>query len=240
MKVYIYGRNPVIEALKQDFHPVKRIYISRKRRGSIEEIEFLACKKGVPVQETSESTLSGMASTGKHQGVVADVEFVYRELEELENARVIVVLDHIQDPHNLGAIVRTAAALGADGVVIPKDRAVHVTPAVVKVSEGNVFKIPVVMVVNISRTLEGLKERGFWVYGADMRGKSVLETRFVVPSVIVFGNEGRGLSRLVKEKCDELVSIPMKKRVESLNVSVSAGILMFEVLNPRNLFENSL
>lgn len=224
--MYIYGRNSVLEALSQDKHPVKRLFISKKR--GEEKIVRLALNRGIKILEVPDKVLRDLVGNQNHQGFVADVDFIYEPLDSLFELPVVLALDHIQDPHNLGALARSAAAFGVRGFVVPKDRAVHVTPAVVKVSEGNVFKISISVVTNLRMAIEEFKERDFWIYGSDMEGKALWDVSFPERVVLVLGSEGKGLSRLIRETCDEFISIPMEPGVESLNVSVSGAVFMYE------------
>jgi len=234
----VYGRRILEEALKSGIR-IKKVFFAKLERYEksflelVEEVE----RRGIKYHFAEKEKLTSMVGKG-HQGVVMDIEdFKYSDLEEVlnEKAPFFVLLDHIQDPHNLGAIIRSAAGAGATGVIIPKDRSVKVTPAVVKVSAGTVFKIPIVLVTNLARTIEALKERDVWVYAVDMDGKPYYEEDLTGPVGVVFGNEGKGLGKLVKDKCDGVIGIPMENSVESLNVSVSAGIILFEIRRQRRL-----
>ncbi len=235
----VYGRRILEEILKNDI-PVRRVFFAELEnpdvafRKLIEEVE----KRGIPYRFVSKRKADNLVGGEKSQGVVVDLkEFVYRSLENALNSSgsepFVVLLDRIQDPHNLGAIVRTAVGAGVDFVVIPKDRSVKVTPAVVKVSAGTVFRIPIVLVTNLTRAVEKLKKEGMWIYAATSGGKPYYESDLRGPVGIVFGNEGRGIRRLVLEKCDGIISIPMEKGIDSLNVSVSAGIILYEVYRQR-------
>jgi 23S rRNA (guanosine2251-2'-O)-methyltransferase len=237
----IYGINPVMEALRGK----RRVFelFARKEGGKrLEEVISLATAQGVPVRFREKNDLARISATEHHQGVVLRVEeFAYADLRDLlslcresDHPGLILVLDGIQDPHNLGALIRSAACAGAHGVVIPKDRAVAVTPAAEKASAGSAGRIPVARVSNIAQALEELKKEGFWVYGAaGEAGVSVFRQAFPGPTVFVVGNEGEGLRRLVREKCDLLVSIPMAPGANSLNASVSGAILLFETVRQR-------
>jgi len=223
----VYGRNVLEEVLKSH-HPVKMVYLRKdeKDRPSqlIEKLKKLNCQfTFVPDKKLAE-----LCGEAKNQGVVVDLEFRYADESEIKGD-LVVLLDHINDPHNLGAIARTALAAGAGAIVIPKDRSVGVTPSAVKVSAGTLLRIPVVKVTNLPRTIDDLKEKGYWVYGADMEGTSIYEEDFRPPVALVLGSEGEGLSRLVKQKCDQLIAVPMYDDIDSLNVSVSAGIILFEM-----------
>ncbi len=230
----VYGRNVLDEVLRAKY-PVKRIYLKAENRTQeISRIEKNIREYGYPFSYVSKKRLAELCGEEKNQGVAIDLSFSYSDLDEI-NAKLVVLLDHIIDPHNLGAIIRTSTAAGAGAVVITTNRSAQITPAVVRVSAGTVFRIPIVRVTNLSRSIDRLKSLGYWIYGADTRGKNVFESSFISPTAVVFGNEGKGLSRLVKEKCDELISIPMKSGVDSLNVSVSSGIILFEVCRKTTL-----
>lgn len=223
----VYGKS-VLEEVLRTRYPVKMIYLREDKKNKPSELIERLKKSNYPFTFVSGAKLAKLCGEEKNQGIVIDLEFEYAEESEIQGD-LVVLLDHITDPHNFGAIARSAVAAGASAIVIPKDRSVKVTPAVVKVSAGTILRIPVVIVTNLARTIEALKERGYWVYGADMAGTSVYEEKFEPPVAVVFGNEGEGLSRLVKEKCDQLIAVPMYSDIDSLNVSVSAGIIMFEI-----------
>jgi len=234
----VYGRRILEEAIRSGVK-IKRVFFAKLERYEksfldlVEEVE----RRGIRYDFVEKEKLTSMVGKG-HQGIVIDIEdFRYSGLEEVLNVKepFLVLLDHIQDPHNLGAIIRSAAGAGANGVIIPKDRAVKVTPAVVKVSAGTVFKIPVVLVTNLARTIEILKEKNVWVYAVDMDGKPYYEEDLTGPIGVVLGSEGKGLGKLVKERCDGVIGIPMENSVESLNVSVSAGIILFEIRRQRRM-----
>ncbi|GIW47290.1 MAG: 23S rRNA (guanosine(2251)-2'-O)-methyltransferase RlmB [Deltaproteobacteria bacterium] len=240
----IFGRNPVKEALVKDSSKVEEVYISEEAKGEkISEIVRLARERNIKVSFLSSKAIFRIAATSNHQGVAAKIsEFNYSSVEEIvERARIkgdkllAVVLDHIEDPQNLGAIVRTVNVLGAHGVIIPKDRATGVTPAVVKASAGATSFVPIARVVNLVRVIRELKERGVWIVGADPLASRVLfeEKLGGLDLVLVIGSEGKGLHRLVKEECDFLVSIPCVGEVSSLNASVAAGILIYEIIRQR-------
>jgi len=234
----VYGRRILEEALKSGIR-IKKVFfakLERYEKGFLELVEEVE-RRGIKYHFAEKEKLTSMVGKG-HQGVVMDIEdFKYSDLEEVLNVKepFFVLLDHIQDPHNLGAIIRSAAGAGATGVIIPKDRSAKVTPAVVKVSAGTVFKIPIVLVTNLARTIEALKERDVWVYAVDMDGKPYYEEDLTGPVGVVFGSEGKGLGKLVKDRCDGVIGIPMENSVESLNVSVSAGIILFEIRRQRRL-----
>ncbi|MDP4152172.1 MAG: 23S rRNA (guanosine(2251)-2'-O)-methyltransferase RlmB [Bacillota bacterium] len=240
----IAGRNPVLEALKSK-RPPEKIFVARgEREGSIVRIISLARELKIPVQEADRVKLDHLAGISAHQGVVAyiqqkeyvEVKDILESAKEKGESPFVVIADEITDPHNLGAIIRTAEAAGAHGVIISKNRSTGITAAVVKASAGAVIHMPVAKVSNIAETIESLKKEGLWIYGADAEGTSNLfETNLSGSVGIVVGSEGEGLGRLVKERCDFLLSIPMAGKVNSLNASVAAGILMYEVVRQKNI-----
>jgi 23S rRNA (guanosine2251-2'-O)-methyltransferase len=225
------GIHAVLEALRAS-KPLSRIAIAKGVGGRrIQEIIDLARERSVPVRFDPREALDRLAGTEAHQGVVAiGANERVVELEDVvEGARLLVVLDGVEDPHNLGAIVRTAHAAGAAAVVIPGRRAAGLTETVSKAAAGALEHLPVARVVNISQTLESLKRRGFWIYGLDERGQETYDTTdYAQPTVFVLGAEGKGLHELVRKHCDVLVRIPLAGRIASLNVSVAAGIVLFE------------
>ncbi|KUK01944.1 MAG: RNA methyltransferase, TrmH family, group 3 [Thermotoga sp. 50_1627] len=223
----VYGRNVLEEVLKSH-HPVRKVYLRADESSKLSSLVEKLKKANFPFTFVPRRKLAELCGEEKNQGVVIDLEFKYADEAEIKGD-LVVLLDHINDPHNLGAITRTAVAAGAGAIVIPKDRSVDVTPSAVKVSAGALLRIPVVKVTNLPRTIDNLKKKGYWIYGADMKGTSVYEEDFQPPVALVFGNEGEGLSRLVKQKCDQLIAVPMYSDIDSLNVSVSAGIIMFEI-----------
>ncbi|MDF2503721.1 MAG: rRNA methylase, putative, group 3 [Clostridium sp.] len=238
----IEGRNAVIEALKSD-RTVEQILVSKgDSEGSINVIYALAKEKRIVIKEVDRKKLDQMSDTGVHQGVIAIVTpYKYFEVEDiLDYAKskgekpFIIILDEIEDPHNLGSIIRTAEICGAHGIVIPKRRNVGITPIVYKSSAGAVEYMKIAKVTNINLTIDMLKKKDVWIYGADMDGKNYcFENDFSGAVGLVIGSEGRGISKLTKEKCDGLVKIPMCGRITSLNASVAAGIIMYEVLKQK-------
>jgi 23S rRNA (guanosine2251-2'-O)-methyltransferase len=225
------GVHPVLEALRAR-HPLDRVLIARGAAGPrLQEIVDLCRELSIPVRFEPRDALDRVAGTAAHQGVVAlGASGRTADLESLlEGARLVVVCDGVEDPHNLGAIVRTAHAAGADALAIPERRAVGLTEVVAKAAAGALEHLPVARVANVSRTLESLKKRGFWIYGLDERGPQDYDrVEFGLPTAIVLGGEGRGLHEMVKRHCDVLVRIPLAGRISSLNVSVAAGIVLFE------------
>lgn len=238
----LVGRNAVTEALKSG-RGINKLWIaSGDREGSVAEIAALAKERGIVVQYVERAKIEALAGGHRHQGVLAYVAPVpYAELddilkaaEEKGEAPFLVLLDELEDPHNLGALLRTADATGVHGILIPKRRSVSLNATVAKTSAGAVEYVPVARIGNIAQTLKKLKEKGFWVAGADMNGeKAYYEADLTGPLVLVVGSEGRGMSRLTKEACDFIVSMPMVGRINSLNASVAGSILMYESMRQR-------
>jgi len=236
----IYGINPVLEALRAERQILNKIFIAEGRRGSaLRALRQLAREKGIPIQVRPKEALSKLAGTNYHQGVVGlRSEFTYTSLEDLRRIihsssrhTPILVLDGIEDPQNLGSLIRTAEACGVQAVIIPKDRAVGVTPAVVKASAGAAAHLPVVRVTNLASALDELKKEGLWIVGADARGeKNLYEMKFDMNVGLVVGSEGKGIRPLALKKCDYTVSIPMKGKVSSLNAAIAGAIILFEIL----------
>jgi 23S rRNA (guanosine2251-2'-O)-methyltransferase len=225
------GVHSVLEALRAG-HSLERVLIARGAAGPrLQEIIDLCRSASVAVRFEPRGSLDRLAGKVSHQGVVAlGAVHRYAALEDVaEEAKLLVVLDGVEDPHNLGAVIRTAHAAGAGAVVIPERRAAGLTEVVAKAAAGALEHLPVVRVGNINRALEALKQRGFWIYGLDERGEQPHDqTDYASPAVLVLGGEGQGLHRQVKERCDFLVRIPMAGRIASLNVSVAAGVVLFE------------
>lgn len=237
----IEGRNAVIEAFRSGKTIDKVFILDGCQDGPIQTVKREAKKSGAIVRFVDKTRLDQMSATKKHQGVIAyAAAYEYSEMDEIFEAAsaknepaFIVLLDGIEDPHNLGAIIRTANLAGAHGVVIPKDNAVGLTATVIKASAGAINYTPVVKVTNLARTIEELKEKGLWFVCADMGGTTMYDLDLKGPIGLVIGSEGSGASRLVKEKCDFIASIPMKGNIDSLNASVAAGILSYEIVRQR-------
>lgn len=238
---YIEGRNPVIEAFRAG-HPIDKLYIlDGCSDGPIMTIKREAKKHDTFIKYVSKDRLDQMSKTGMHQGVIAyAAAYEYSELEDIfelaaskNEAPFIYILDNIEDPHNLGAIIRTANLSGAHGVIIPKNRAVGLTSTVARTSAGAINFTPVVRVTNISKTIEDLKAKGMWFVCADMDGEVMYNLNLTGSIGLVIGNEGSGVSRLVKENCDYVAKIPMKGDIDSLNASVAAGVMGFEIVRQR-------
>lgn len=237
----IEGRNPIIEALRGD-RAIDKIMISNSsKEGSIKKIIGMAKEKNIVIQYVDKHKLDEISTSHSHQGVIAVVsDYKYYELEELlaiANKKgedpFFIILDEITDPHNLGTIIRTADAVGAHGVIIPKRRSVHITSVVAKASAGAVEYVPVCKVTNIVNTIKQLKKEGLWIAAADMDGEVFYEQNLTGPLALVIGSEGFGVSRLVKQNCDFVVKMPMIGNVSSLNASVAGGILLYEIFRQR-------
>lgn len=238
----IYGMNPVSEALRGTRRAFELFVAGTATDRRLEKLLKLAAEKGIPVRKREKADLSRLCGTEHHQGVALRVEgFTYAELEDvLERCRaseekgLLLVLDGVQDPHNLGAIIRSAACAGAQGVIIPKDRAARITPTVEKASAGAVETVAVAQVTNVAQTLEELKKAGFWIFGAaDSAPGNLYALELTGDVVLVIGSEGEGIRPLVRKTCDGLFSIPMRGGVSSLNASVAAGIALFEAVRQR-------
>ena len=241
-KEFIIGRNPVLEAIKAN-REINKIWVGEgATKGSIQQIVGLAKEANIIIQFVPKKKLDQLAE-GNHQGVIASVAaYDYAEMDDLfakaeksGTQPFFLILDELEDPHNLGSIMRTADAIGAHGIIIPKRRSVGLTATVAKASTGAIEHIPVVRVTNLARTVDELKDRGLWIFGTDAKGK--LDYRQMdgsLPLGLIIGSEGKGMSRLLKEKCDFLLSLPMVGKVTSLNASVAASLLMYEVFRKRN------
>ena len=238
---YIEGRNAVLEAYRSGKTIDKLYVLDGCQDGPVKTITREARKHDSIINYGSKERLDQMSSTGKHQGVIAvsaayeyaEVEDILRLAEEKGEAPFVFILDGIEDPHNLGAIIRTANLAGAHGVIIPKRRAVGLTPTVAKTSAGAINYTPVAKVTNITNTIKDLKEKGMWFVCADMGGTTMYDLNLTGPIGLVIGNEGDGVSKLVKENCDMIASIPMKGDIDSLNASVAAGVMAYEIVRQR-------
>ena len=239
----VEGRNAVLEAFRSGRVVDKLFVLERCEDGPVRTILREAKKHDTMVRFVKKERLDQMSETGKHQGVIAvTAAYDYAEVEDILNkarekgeAPFVVILDNIEDPHNLGAIIRTANLAGAHGVIIPKNRAVGLTATVARTSAGALNYTPVARVTNIARTIEELKKEGLWFVCADMGGTSMYQLDLKGPMGLVIGNEGEGVSRVVKEKCDFVASIPMKGDIDTLNASVAAGVLAYEIVRQRLL-----
>ena len=238
----IAGRNAIAEALRAG-RAIDSLYVQRgERSGALQALVKKAKEAGAAIKEADPKKLDYLCGGANHQGVVAvaavkeyaTVEDLFRRAQEKDEPPFFIVCDELEDPHNLGAILRTAECAGAHGVIIPKRRSVGLTYAVGKASAGAVEYLPVARVGNLPSLLEELKARGLWIYAADMDGSPWCQTDFTGPTALVIGSEGRGVGRLVKEKADFVVSLPLKGNINSLNASVAAGILCYEVARQRS------
>ena len=238
----IIGRNAVMEALKSK-KTIEALYITNgPREGSINAIINLAKENRIVLKEVDKKKLDSMSDGAVHQGVIARITpYKYFEVKDiLDEAKkkgedpFIIILDELEDPHNLGSIIRTAETCGVHGIIIPKRRNVGVTPTVYKSSVGAVEHVKIAKVTNINNTIDDLKSEGVWIYGADIEGQEYsYEVDFSGPCALIIGSEGRGISKLTLKKCDKLVKIPMIGKINSLNASVAGGIMMYEVLKGR-------
>ena len=237
----IEGRNAVIEAFRSGKTVDKLYILDGCQDGPVMTIKREAKKHDTLVKYVTKERLDQMSQTGKHQGVIAviaaydyaEVDDILQKAREKGEAPFIFLLDNIEDPHNLGAIIRTANLAGAHGVIIPKNRAVGLTATVARTSAGALNYTPVAKVTNLAKTIEELKKEGMWFVCADMGGTSMYQLDLKGPMGLVIGNEGDGVSRLVREKCDFIASIPMKGDIDSLNASVAAGVLAYEIVRQR-------
>ena len=238
----IIGRNAVMEVLKSD-RTIESVYIANgNMEGSIKAIINIAREKGLVLKEVDRKKLDAMSGGTNHQGVIAQVTpYKYCEIADMLNLAkkkgqdpFIVILDEIEDPHNLGSIIRTAELCGVHGIIIPKRRNVGITSTVYKCSVGAIEHMKIAKVTNINSAIDELKKEGLWIYGADIAGDEYsYEVNFGGPCAMVIGSEGRGISKLTLKKCDKLVKIPMVGRINSLNASVAGGIMMYEILKGR-------
>ena len=240
---FVFGRHAVVEAL-QTPDRVNRVFIQEGTSGrDAAKVIDLAREKGIQVQTVPKTKIEDLVGNAVHQGLVAsiaayeyaDLEDVFQKAEEKGEDPFIVILDGVEDPHNLGSILRTADATGVHGIIIPKRRSASLTATVAKASTGAIEHVPVVRVTNLTQTIEQLKARGIWVFGTDMNGTDYRKWNTKGPLAIVMGNEGKGVSRIVKESVDEMVTIPMVGHVQSLNASVASALMMYEVFRNRSL-----
>ncbi len=235
MAQYVYGKN-VVRQMLNDHAEIKTIWMAADDR----EISSMAQQNHIAVKKTDRKTLTRMTGTDRHQGIAALVEdYKLYSVDEMISSvpqgqyGLIIMLDELEDPHNLGAVLRTADAVGATGVIFKKTHAVGLTPTVAKVSAGAIDTVKCAAVTNLSRTLDDLKKKGYWAVGADMDGQDYRTLNYDFNTVLIIGNEGKGISRLLSEKCDYIVSLPMAGKISSLNASVSAGILMYSIYDKR-------
>ncbi|MGR9087672.1 MAG: 23S rRNA (guanosine(2251)-2'-O)-methyltransferase RlmB [Gammaproteobacteria bacterium] len=244
MKIHkLYGLHAVQAALQSSPDKIGRVWIDPHRQDKrLSQILAELSRLGLEPEKSDRKRLDRLADGGPHQGIVIEVEIpgelsehdLKDRLQRLSGTALFLVLDNVQDPHNLGACLRTADATGVDGVILTRDKAAGITPAVCKVASGAAETVPVYQVTNLSRTLRWLKEQGLWVIGAaGEMAQSAYEADLTVPMALVIGAEGKGMRRLTREQCDILVSLPMRGRVESLNLSVATGVLLYEALRQR-------
>lgn len=238
----IEGRNAILEVLKSG-RDIEKIYVQKGiTEGTIRKIVAMAVDKGFVVQEILKQKMDEISQTKNHQGIIAivsaheyvEIKDILKKAEEKGEEPFVIILDEITDPHNLGAVLRTADAAGAHGVIIPKRRAVGLTATVGRTSAGAIEYVPVAKVTNLGAAIEELKKAGLWIACADMDGENFYSSNLRGPIGLVIGSEGMGVGRLIKEKCDFTVSIPMYGEISSLNASVAAGLLMYEVVRQRN------
>jgi len=242
----VYGINPIRVLLDQQAPPLQKIIIASGRSDAVvKAIADAAREKNIPVEWRPRPFLDELTGRQDHQGIVAlRRAFAYADLGEIIRNRnphsrydLILILDSIVDPQNLGSIIRSAHCLGANGVVIPADRAASVTPSVVKVSAGSAEKLPVARVTNLSQTIDELKEKGFWVFGADAHdGRNLRDSDFNCSVALILGSEAKGIRPLLKKKCDFLITIPMAGNFDSFNVAVAAGIIQYEIFSRHRNF----
>ena len=232
--MYVYGKNVAIETLKKK-KKINKIILYKNFKD--EEVLNLLARCDAKVKYLEKYEMDKIVN-GLHQGIILDVEdYKYATMNELlkiENP-LLVILDHLEDPHNLGAIIRTCEAAGVDGIIIPKDRSVEVNATVIKTSAGTVDDVKIVKVTNIVNEINYLKKQGFWIVGTDMNGTNYKEIDYKGKMAIVIGNEGNGISKLVKQNCDFMATIPMNGKTNSLNASVAAGIMIYEAVSQREL-----
>lgn len=237
----ICGRNSVEEGLKTNQKADCLFLQKGEHGGALGRLSAMAGEKGIPVKEVTGQKLDLMTGNANHQGAVltlaaaayATLEDGFALAQQRGEAPFFVVLDGLEDPHNLGAILRTAECTGVHGVIIPKRRSVSLTPAVAKTACGALSYVPVIRVANLAATIDRLKEKGVWIYGAHMQGVDYRQPDYAGGCGLVIGSEGSGISRLVREKCDQLVSLPMKGKINSLNASVAAGVLLYQIASGR-------
>lgn len=236
----IVGRNPVMEALKAG-KSIDTVYVNENAGGSISSITRIARERGIVIKNVSDQKLTQMCRGASHQGIIASgacaeyvtVEDILAVSKKKGTAPFIIICDEIEDPHNLGAIIRTAEAAGADGIIIPKRRSASLNATVFKTSAGAASWLPVARVANLGAAVDELKKNGVWIYGTDASGEDYTETSFTGAVGLVIGSEGFGIGRLIRDKCDFLVKLPMLGKITSLNASVAAGIFMYEAVRQR-------
>ncbi len=227
----VYGKN-VIKELKNNNTKIKKIYLS-KNFNDKEIIDFIRTEK-IPYINVENHKLNDMIK-GNHQGIAADInDYIYIPFEDVLQKNTIVILDHLEDPHNFGSIIRTCECAGINTIIIPKDRSVNVNETVMRVSSGALSYVNICMVPNLNNAINVLKRNGFFIYGADMSGKDYKTINYSEKICLIIGNEGNGLKQNTRKKCDEIISIPMYGKINSLNASVSAGILIYHIMERKN------
>ena len=232
--MYVYGKNVAVELLKKNKKIYKvMIYENFNDKFIISELQ----KRNIPIKTLTKKQIDEVAK-GNHQGIILSIpDFKFTDIDDIkfkaDEHPFLVILDHLEDPHNFGAIIRTCEAAGVDGIIIPKDRSVDINSTVMKTSVGALENVPICMVTNLNSTIKKLKKQGFWIVGTDMNGQDYAEIDYNCPICLVIGNEGNGMSRLVKESCDFIATIPMKGQINSLNASVATGIMIYEVIRQR-------
>lgn len=230
--MYVYGKNVALEYLNNN-KKIKKVFVQNNFNDFdvINKINKMNIRRETLSKIDMDKKVSGL-----HQGIILEVEdYKYSDLEDIisNEESLIVMLDHIEDPHNFGAIIRTCEAAGVDGIIIPKDRGVEVNATVMKTSVGTTEKVKIVQVTNLNNTIKILKDKGYWIFGTDMEGTDYTKLDYKGKTCIICGNEGFGMSKLVKENCDFIATIPMKGEVNSLNASVATGIILFEAVKQR-------
>ncbi|MFZ7133576.1 MAG: 23S rRNA (guanosine(2251)-2'-O)-methyltransferase RlmB [Eubacteriales bacterium] len=235
------GKNSILEALRSGVHIEKIMIAKGRRETNAQELFDLAKEKKIRIQLVDRKKLDFSSKTGTHQGMIAiandygyvDIEEIIQKAQNRGEMPLIVILDKITDPHNFGAIIRTANACGVHGIIIPKNRSVDITPIVEKASAGAVEYMPICKVTNLTQTMKALKKMGFWIAGADLEGKNYYNVDMKGSLAIIIGSEGNGMSRLVKDACDFFIGVPMYGEIHSLNASVAAGIIISEAARQR-------
>lgn len=232
--MYVFGKNVATDLIKNNKKIYKAfVWENFKDEYIISELQ----KLNIPIKYCTKRQIEEIAN-GNHQGIILSIpDYQYANLDDLKpidnRFPFIVMLDHLEDPHNFGAIIRTCESAGVDGIIIPKDRSVDINSTVMKTSAGTLDRVKICMVTNLSATIEELKKNGYWIIGTDLEGEDYTSLDYQIPICLIIGNEGKGMSRIIKEKCDFIATIPMKGKVNSLNASVAAGIMIYEVLEKR-------
>lgn len=241
---FVIGKHAALETLrKHDAHKINKIFLQDALKADfVSEVVKLAKKKGIIIQNTPKAKLDLLSDNGNHQGIIlaiapfeyADLEAVFALAKSKDEAPFILILDNLEDPHNLGSIMRTADAVGVHGIIIPKHRAVGLTSTVAKTSTGAIEHVPVVRVTNLTQTIKKLKAQGLWIFGTDMQGTDYRRWDATGPIGLVIGNEGKGISPIIKKEMDQTLTIPMVGHVQSLNASVAAATLMYQAFDSRH------